>query len=426
MSRVHNYKKRYHHFTGLAFVILLGILSVLGLVGCGGGGGDITSTQAATACSTTPDDSQLLNNFVTRIDSAFIGAPTYKFIPSVRKKTDNSDVSIDYMVHAAAMPKAVLVLIAGGQMTAGITGDINTGQVTAAGGNFLVRSAHLFAAQGYTVITVDRPDDFFDDTLGSTSGFAYDGYRTSVRHAVDISSIVNAENINHLPVIILGTSRGAISAVAQHPLASAISLSSPVTSGNGSPVDQNSGQPLVRPGTVDKAAHVIWHVKDGCSVSPPGGSAAIVSDFNPDAASNAVQGGFDDPAQPNPCQANTVHGFLGIESCAVGLTTNRFDMLVSGLPSPQVRAAAIVDTTAINTPIDIDLSGSVTDVANGAMQYQLPFVTTSLGGTVSITGSVITYTPPAGLSGTTDSFVYVVEEVGGGTSHNVIKVTITP
>lgn len=426
MLRMHNYNKNYYRSIGSAFVILLGILSMLGMGGCGGGDGDLTSTQTVTTCTNTPDDSQLLNNVVSRIDSAFSGAPTYKFIPSVRKKTNNSDVSIDYMVHPAAMPKAVLVLIAGGQMTAGITGDINTGQVTATGGNFLVRSAHLFAAKGYTVITIDQPDDFLDDTLGSTSGFAYDGYRTSVRHTVDISSIVNSENIDHLPVIILGTSRGAISAVAQHPLASAISLSSPVTTGSGTPVDQNSGQPLVRPGMVDIPAHVMWHVKDGCSVSPPGGSAAIVSDFNPDAASNAVQGGFDDPAQPNSCQANTVHGFLGIESCAVGLTTNRIDMLVAGLPSPQVQAAAIADTTTTNTPLDIDLSSFVTDVANGALQYQLPFVTTSLGGALSLAGSVVTYTPPAGLSGTIDSFVYVVEEVGGGKSHNVIKVTITP
>ena len=144
-----------------------------------------------TNCINTLDDSQILNNIVTRINSAFIGTPTYNLISSVRKKADNSDVSIDYMVHAAGMPKAVLVLIAGGVLNAGITGDINTGPVTAAGGNFLVRSAHLFAAQGYTVITIDRPDDFLDDTQGSTSGSAYDGYRTSVRHAVDISAIVN-------------------------------------------------------------------------------------------------------------------------------------------------------------------------------------------------------------------------------------------
>ena len=411
-------------YLGLVCVIALGVLSTLGTGGGGGGGG--TTPPAVTTCINTLDDSQILNNFVTRINSAFIGTPTYNLISSVRKKADNSDVSIDYMVHAAGMPKAVLVLIAGGQLNAGITGDINTGQVTAAGGNFLVRSAHLFAAQGYTVITIDQPDDFFDDTQGSTSGSAYDGYRTSVRHAVDISAIVNAVNNDNLPVFIFGTSRGAISAVAHHPLASAISLSSPVTTGAGTPVDENSAEPLVHPSSVNVPAHVMWHVNDGCSVSTPAGSAAIVSQFNPDAASDAVEGGFNDPTQPNPCKANTFHGFLGIESCAVGLTINQSDSLVAGLPSPQVQAAAVTDTTTTNNSVDIDLSGLVTRVANGALLYQLPFTTTTLGGAVSLAGPIVTYTPPAGFSGSTDTFVYVVDEFGGGTSHNVIKVTINP
>lgn len=418
MLHTHETHGRVVRFLGLLAAVIFGVMTILGTGGGGDGGG-----PAVTTCTNTLDDSQLLNNVVTRINSAFIGAPTYNLIPSVRKKTDNSDVSIDYMVHSSGMPQAVLVLIAGGVLDAGIEGDV-LGNVTAAGGNFLVRSAHLFADQDYTVITIDRPSDYDVDLGGLTAGSAYDGYRTSVRHAVDISTIVNAVNNDNLPVFVFGTSRGAISTVAQHKLASAVSLSSPVTTGAGTPIDENSAEPLVRPSTVSVLTHVMWHVDDACSVSPPAGSAAIVSDFNPDATSSAVQGGFNDPAQPNPCKANTVHGFLGIESCAVRLATSQSDLLVARFPSPQVQAAAVNDTTTTDIPVDIDLSGFVTRVANGALLYQLPFSNTSLGGTVSLAGPVITYTPPAGISGTTDTFVYVVNEIGGGTSHNVIKVTI--
>ena len=152
----------------------------------------------------------------------------------------------------------------------------------------------------------------------------------------------------------------------------------------------------------------------------------IVSDFNPDAAADAVQGGFDDPLKVRDCDANTFHGFLGIEMCVVGHTDYEADTLLSGLASPQVQAAAVAETTVTNTPKIIDLSNYVTPVpAGGALLYQLPFGTTSLGGTVSLAGPNVTYTPPLNFAGTTtDTFVYVVEQFNGGRSHNVVKVTI--
>jgi len=36
----------------------------------------------------------------------------------------------------------------------------------------------------------------------------------------------------------------------------------------------------------------------------------------------------------------------------------------------------------------------------------------------------VTYTAPAGSAGLVDTFVYVVNEAGGGTSHNVVSVTV--
>jgi hypothetical protein len=64
------------------------------------------------------------------------------------------------MLHEpATAPKALVFLISGGKMNSYIIGSEITGEVTVAGNNFLVRSAHLFAAQGYRVITMDRPSD---------------------------------------------------------------------------------------------------------------------------------------------------------------------------------------------------------------------------------------------------------------------------
>jgi hypothetical protein len=370
----------------------------------------------------TGNDSQLSGGIATRIDSKDHGSAIYHIIPSTRKNTTGTNIAIDYMVHqATGTARALLVLIAGGQLNAQIAGTDGL-PVTNASGNFLVRSAHLFAQQGYKVITLDRPNDFISDTGGSSSGSAYDGYRTSVRHAVDIATIVDAENsIDNLPILIAGTSRGAISAVAQHKLTSAITLSSPVTSGSGTPVSEDAVLTILHPSSVAVPAHVMWHVSDGCGVSLPVRSSVLAFDFNPYAASNPGKGGFDDPARINDCKGNTLHGFFGIESCAVGLTTNWLDNLE--LPANRPTAINVTTTPGVWTEVDLSLYTSPA-VVGATLTYSLPFTQTSLGGSVSLSGAIVSYTPPVGISGTTDSFVYLVSEEDAGTSHNVIRQTI--
>ncbi|HAK60115.1 MAG TPA: hypothetical protein DCO77_06995 [Nitrospiraceae bacterium] len=376
-----------------------------------------------TVCTSTLDDSaQNGDGTATLIDSSQNGTRTYAIITLARRTTINGVITMDYMVHEpTSAPTALLVLIAGGQLDAGIVGAGST--LAAAGGNFLVRSAHLFAAQGYRVLTVDRPSDYTFYTGGSTSGYAYDGYRTSMAHAVDLSEVINiANSSDNLPVIVVGTSRGAISAVAQHSLGTAIAISSSVTAGaNGTPV----GTGNVQPENVAAPAHVLWHVRDECSVTPPSGSGSLLSDF-PDASGARLDGGFNDVTQSNPCKANTYHGFLGIESCAVRKTTNWLDGALTSLATTRPIANTTTSSTNVNAAVNVNLNGVAAAAAGGALTYSLPHTTTSLGGTVAISGTTVTYAPPTGVSGTTDTFVYVVSEAGGGVGHNVVSVTISP
>ena len=96
-----------------------------------------------------------------------------------------------------------------------------------------------------------------------SEGYRYDGYRTSMRHTVDLSAVINAENPENLPVFIAGTSRGATSTVANYMLAAGISLSSSASSGpNGRPVREDSMYPEVRPSRVTVPAHVLAHTED--------------------------------------------------------------------------------------------------------------------------------------------------------------------
>lgn len=418
--------------TYLYFVPVIVLASLA--ASCSSGGDGSGSSFPVTACTTTVDDSQSYPNDI--INSAFNGSPTYHAFYGPRENNAGNAAILDYMVHEVPMgvtPKnALVVLIAGGQLNAGITSaggnwDLASdgGAVGFAGGNFLVRSAHLFTYRGYRVLTVDRPSDyvdFLDPTVPFDHGSALDVYyRTQVEHAVDLSAMINrvqtATNSREDPVIILGTSRGGISAVAQNKLAAAIAISNPVTSGTrGDPVSATDASQVSSP------AHVLWHVNDSCVATQPADSEALVSAFT-DGSGNAVSGGFD--AGINPCGAYSYHGFLGIESCAVETSTGWIDNELATLPTPRPVAGAVSQSTTTSTPLVFDISGAAVGTS---LTYSLPFPGTSLDGTVSINPvtNMVTYTPPLGVTNVTDTFVYVVNETGGGTSHNVVSVTITP
>jgi hypothetical protein len=367
-----------------------------------------------------------------------------------RNLSDGSTIDIDYMVHTnVASEKALIILIAGGNGAAKLDNATVIGTAPAnSSGNFLIRSAKLFAAQGYRVVSVDRP---IDPNL-TKIGAAYDTYRVSMIHAVDLSRIINAENPNNLPVIIAGTSRGTISAVPNHSLASAIALSGPLTAkpvgAIGTPIGLSNSPDNVQPDYVNRPVHVSWHSDDGCSATPPIRALTLSDKFllaNNKVTADAINGGFTDPATPDPCKGKAYHGFLGIESCAVSRQTNWMADIVAGLakntrpiaiahtfstPIAAGSAAAIINLAAITAPTVLVTDDDATDTH----QYSVPYATTVLGGTITITSAgVATYTPPATvLANTQDHFVYVVDDYDsagttakGGTANNVFTINIT-
>jgi len=278
----------------------------------------------ALSCSSSAQDSIFDGTNVVRIRSETVSPNTYQQI------TVRTGVTMDYMVHTSDNPKALLILIPGSQMNANIQGAAGQ-QATNAGGNFLIRSAHLFAAQGYKVVSIDRPSDWesFIDPTGSTSGSAFDGYRTSSEHFQDLQKIIEQENASPgLPVVIAGTSRGTISAVAQHNLADYILLSGPLTGGSkGSPI----GTTGVLPSALGaKPVHLMWHAGDACFVTTPSDARELAGDFA-NVSAVEVNGGIDHPelssrSSNQGCDGSkTHHGFLGIESCVVENAINWLD-----------------------------------------------------------------------------------------------------
>jgi len=196
---------------------------------------------------------------------------------------------------------------------------------------------------------------------------------------------------------------------------SAIAISSPVTGGTtGDPVSHADAAKVSVP------VQVLWHADDACSVTVPV-NAYTLSDAFPNGEGVGLSGGFN-PTGTNPCGATSYHGFLGIESCAVSQTTGWVDALTLAAIGPR---ANLFDagTVSAGTTTNINLSGAGSPSVSGTLSYSLPFTTTSRGGTVSISGNTVYYTP-AGTGA--DTFVYVVKESGGGTAFNVVKVNAVP
>jgi hypothetical protein len=388
----------------------LWVALLLGLTAC-----QQTPPQDSVTCSSTADDSQELGGGSYTVISAIDGSALYYSFTSPRVSKFSSPVTLQYLVHEPpATARALLVLIPGGQMYAGIAGSGDGTVATAAGNNFLVRSARLFAQQGYRVVTMERPSDYIDYTGGSANGYYMDLYRTSVAHAVDLAAIVDRVNSGNLPIILVGTSRGAISAVAQSAMFSAIAISSPVTGGSyGDPVSHADAAAVTVP------TQVVWHEDDGCSVTVPVDSQTLADAFT-DGSGEALSGGFS-PSGINPCKALSYHGFLGIESCAVKTTTSWMDGLTLASSRPVANPISTSVSSSGSSPVD--LSSAITASAGGALSYSLPFATTTKGATVSISGATVTYTPAGSGS---DSFVYVVKEAGGGTAFNTVSLSVAP
>ena len=364
-----------------------------------------------------------------------------------RVAADGTAVTMDYFVNWPPFtntPRAVVVLIGGGDLDMNFSGDTTTGVPDeSGGGNFVVRTAQLFADAGYLTIAINKPSDQppagVDVTDPVAVETAADQYRITVQHAVDILRVVKHVNTLGLPLFLAGTSKGALSAVAANLIATGVSLSSPVTNdkdqngnshssylfvGPSSPTDQLNSSSVQRP------AHVLWNTSDLCPAAPPAGSQALASSLTA-AVSNTVTGGLRVTQVGNGltsddiggCQGYDYHGYFGIESAAVNAITTWLGDRVQALgdtPLPQAPFKTLQTAAGVAKHTNLaNLTGNGSGVS-----YALSHGTTSLGGTVTISGAQVTYTPPSGASNQTDYYVYVVTNSSGGVAAGIITVNI--
>ena len=175
-------------------------------------------------------------------------------------------------------------------------------------GNFLVRSRVEFIKRGVVAAIVDAPSDQ-QRNWGMT-----DEFRKSEQHFADISSVVTdlGKRFSSLPLFLIGTSRGSVSAAALGarfgPQVAGVVLTAsmfrPAGPQSREPGTGLSGFDFT---TIKTALLFVHHVSDQCVVTPYGDAARLVDQY----PLISIFGGRSQ--QSDPCEALSAHGFFGRE-----------------------------------------------------------------------------------------------------------------
>jgi serine aminopeptidase S33 family len=184
-------------------------------------------------------------------------------------------------------------------------------------GNFLVRSRAEFVKRGVSAAIIDAPSD-------QQSGWGMsDEFRLGDAHFTDISAVMDDldKRFPAVPLFLIGTSRGTISAAALGARLGPRAAGAILTSTMFRPAPRKSKEPGPGLSNFDVATIKIpilfaHHVSDQCEVTPYS-DAARLSDKYP---LITVYGGA--APQSGPCDAFSAHGYFGKESETVEQIVN--------------------------------------------------------------------------------------------------------
>lgn len=215
-------------------------------------------------------------------------------------------ISFYYMKQDAC--KATVVLLPGG------SGSIGMKNGVPAANNFLVRSRDYFAATGLNVALVETPSD--QDDLDYS-------FRISPEHIEDLRHVaVFLKKDAGLPVWLVGTSRGTISATAAaiafgNEELAGIVLTSSVTSKK-----KSGAVPYQILELISIPVLVLHHEYDGCKVCDPRDASLITRGLKNAPVKKAILVAGGANPRGDPCKGSHWHGFVGMEKEAVEIISN--------------------------------------------------------------------------------------------------------
>lgn len=217
-------------------------------------------------------------------------------------------VSQRVLVLVPEHPKAILLSYAGGHGGLQLSKE---GVIGWGAGNFLVRSREQFALNDLILITVDAPSD------KQSSPYLMD-FRQTKEHVADAKALIEwARHMYHLPVWLIGTSRGTQSVayiatqLSKDEGPNGIVLTSTILSDT-----KNKAVPEMKLSTIVVPVFVVHHKEDGCAHCPYQRTADLMLQFNNSSAKEllSITGG---QTKGDACMAYAYHGFNGVEKDVV-------------------------------------------------------------------------------------------------------------
>ncbi len=198
-----------------------------------------------------------------------------------------------------AAPRGTLVMLPGGAGEVGIAAD---GSIAKAD-NVVIRTAPLWLERGYALLIPDSAGNLRGD-------------RSSSAYAEAVAALVGeAHRSVPGPVVLIGTSQGAIAAVngAAHARGVAGLVLLEAVSRRG-----GSGETVfdADPAAVTAPVLVVANAADRCPVTPPGDAARVAGAFTAAARTEVVRLDGGDPGG-RACGSLSPHGYLGIEGSMV-------------------------------------------------------------------------------------------------------------
>jgi pimeloyl-ACP methyl ester carboxylesterase len=201
----------------------------------------------------------------------------------------------------APQPSAVVILLDGGS---GLIRIDDAGIITP-GDNFLVRTRHLWAAEGFAVVVPGPPN-----------GASLLGQRRLPDYVEALDQVVDYARSLAASVWIIGTSQGATGAVSGGVHLGGkivgVVMISPVT------LPSRSDETVfdAAPASITVPALVVSNAGDICPVTPPEGAARLLAALtqSPRKELMTVESTW---IEGKPCTGLAPHGYLGIETSVV-------------------------------------------------------------------------------------------------------------
>ena len=174
--------------------------------------------------------------------------------------------------------------------------------------NFLVRSRDEFVKRGVVTIIVDAPS-------GHQSGGMSDDFRLGADHFTDVSAVVAdlGKRFPGLPLFLVGTSRGTISAAALGArfgsgLSGVVLTSTMFRAAGARSNEPGPGLSRFDFATIKVPVLFVHHVSDQCGVTPYGDATRLADKY----PLISVFGGR--APESGPCDPFSAHGYFGKES----------------------------------------------------------------------------------------------------------------